>query len=665
MPNPQKDIVKLRAEIAKHDRLYYKDATPSIDDQAYDRLKAELATLEAASPEFNFGDSPTQSVGDDRLEAFVSYTHRVPMLSLDNTYSMEELIEFGRRLEKRFPDQTLNYLVEPKIDGVAVSLTYEHGQFVRAVSRGNGAEGDDITSNVRPIAGLPTTIENAPDILEVRGEIYMRHEEFERINAIREAAGQQLYANPRNLAAGTIKLLDPAEASARKLDMVLYGVGACEPARYFSHQAEIQEKLKGWGFSVLEKIWLSDGIEQAWTSIEELDTLRQDFSYPTDGAVVKLDDFRLQDEAGFTSKAPRWAIAYKFEAERAETLLKEISLQIGRTGAVTPVAILEPVQLAGTTVSRATLHNEDEIQRKDIRPGDTVLVQKAGEIIPQVLGVIESKRPADSQPFDFGAHLASLGIVAERDPTEAVWRITSKDDPIRQQRALQHFASRACMDIENLGTAVVEQLVSRGLAKNQADLYTLNTEQLLGLEKFAEKSATNLIAALETSKTRALWQLIHGLGIPHVGKQSAKDLEAHFESLDAIASATEEQLEEVDGVGSIMAQSLHAWFTEPDHVTLIDRLRDYGLNFQSARIETGDSALAGKIFVLTGSLPNLTRSEASAMIEKVGGRASSSVSKKTDYVIAGEASGSKYAKAVKLELQILDESAFQALINAS
>ena len=665
MPNARKDITKLHAEIAKHDRLYYKDATPSIDDQAYDRLKTELATLEAASPEFNFGDSPTQSVGDDRLEAFASYTHRMPMLSLDNTYSMEELIEFGRRLEKRFPNQTLNYLVEPKIDGVAVSLTYEQGKFVRAVSRGNGTEGDDITSNVRPIAGLPNTIENAPDLLEVRGEIYMRHEEFERINAIREAEGQQLYANPRNLAAGTIKLLDPAEARARKLDMVLYGVGACEPARFFSHQAEIQKKLKRWGFSVLEKIWLTDGIEQAWLSIKELDSLRQNFTYPTDGAVVKLDDFRLQDEAGFTSKAPRWAIAYKFEAERAETLLKEISLQIGRTGAVTPVAILQPVQLAGTTVSRATLHNEDEIRRKDIRPGDTVLVQKAGEIIPQVLSVIESKRPADSQPFDFGAHLESLGIVAERDPTEAVWRITRKDDPIRQQRALQHFASRVCMDIENLGTAVVEQLVSRGLAKNQADLYTLDTEQLLKLEKFAEKSATNLIAALEVSKTRALWQLIHGLSIPHVGKQSAKDLEANFESLDAIASATEEQLEEVDGVGSIMAQSLHAWFSEPDHVTLIDRLREHGLNFQSARIDTSDSTLAGKIFVLTGSLPNLTRTEASAMIEKVGGRTSSSVSKKTDYVLAGEASGSKYAKAVKLGLQILDESAFQELISAS
>ena len=664
MPNNHKEIAKLRAEITKHDQLYYKDALPSIDDQAYDRLKAQLAELEATVPEFDFGTSPTQSVGDDRLEAFVSYTHRVPMLSLDNTYSMEELLEFGKRLEKRFPDQTLNYLVEPKIDGVAVSLTYEQGQFVRAVSRGNGAEGDDITQNVRPIKGLPMTLYDAPEILEVRGEIYMRHEEFERINATRETEGQQLYANPRNLAAGTMKLLDPAEARARTLDIVLYGVGACEPARYFSHQAEIHEKLKTWGFSVLEKIWLTDGIEQAWTSIEDLDTLRQGFTYPTDGAVVKLDDFRLQDEAGFTSKAPRWAIAYKFEAERAETLLKEISLQIGRTGAVTPVALLEPVQLAGTTVSRATLHNEDEIRRKDIRPGDTVLVQKAGEIIPQVLSVNLSKRPADSVPFDFGAHLESLGIIAERDPNEAVWRITRKDDPIRQQRALQHFASRTCMDIENLGTAIVEQLVARGLAHNPADLYTLRIEQLLELDKFAEKSANNLIAALEASKTRCLWQLIHGLGIPHVGKQSAKDLEAYFDSLDAIASASEEALVEVDGVGSIMAQSLHAWFADPDHTTLIDRFRKYGLNFQSARIEIGDSALVGKIFVLTGSLPTLTRSEATAMIEQVGGRSSSSVSKKTDFVIAGEASGSKYAKAEKLGIVILDEDEFKHLIES-
>ncbi|HBM86214.1 MAG TPA: DNA ligase (NAD(+)) LigA [Opitutae bacterium] len=663
MPNPQKEIAKLRAAIEQHDRLYYKDATPRIDDQAYDSLKTCLAELESANPEFDFDKSPTHAVGDDRLEAFQSYQHRKPMLSLDNTYNQEALIEFGRRLEKRFPDQTLNYLVEPKIDGVAVSLTYENGQFVRAVSRGNGTEGDDITHNVRHIKGVPHSLDNAPAILEVRGEIYMQHHEFERINAARELEGLQLYANPRNLAAGTIKLLNPAEARARRLDIVLYGVGACEPPRYFSHQAEIQQKLKKWGFAVLEKIWQTDGIEQVWTSIEALDTLRQTFSYPTDGAVVKLDDFRLQDEAGYTAKAPRWAIAYKFEAERAETLLKEISLQIGRTGAVTPVAILEPVQLAGTTVSRATLHNEDEIRRKDIRPGDTVRVQKAGEIIPQVLSVVESKRPDDSLPFDFGAHLKALGIEAERDPSEAVWRITRSDDPIRQQRELQHFASRACMDIENLGTAVVEQLVSRGLAQTPADLYALDAARLLELDKFAEKSATNLLAALEVSKGRELWQLIHGLGIPHVGKQSAKDLEAHFDSLDAIACASEEQLETVDGIGSIMAQSLHAWFENADNQALLDRLRTYGLNFQSARSDHSDSPLAGKIFVLTGSLPTLTRSEATALIEQVGGRTSSSVSKKTDYVVAGEASGSKYAKAVKLELTILSEDDFKALLN--
>jgi DNA ligase (NAD+) len=658
MPDTQKDISKLRAEIERHDRLYYKDAAPLIDDQAYDRLKARLAELELAHPEFNFGDSPTQSVGDDRLESFESYQHRKPMLSLDNTYSREELLEFGRRLEKRFPSEALRFLVEPKIDGVAVSLSYENGQFVRAVSRGNGTEGDDFTQNVQHISGIPKSIEDAPDVLEVRGEIYMRHDEFERINASREQAGKALYANPRNLAAGTIKLLDPAEARARQLDILLYGVGACEPARYFSHQAEIQEKLKAWGFAVLEKIWLADGIEQAWARIEALDTLRQKFTYPTDGAVVKLDDFRLQDEAGFTSKSPRWAIAYKFEAERSETLLKEISLQIGRTGAVTPVAILEPVQLAGTTVSRATLHNEDEIKRKDIRPGDTVLVQKAGEIIPQVLSVVESKRPSDSQPFDFGEHLKALGIVAERDPNEAVWRITHKDDPIRQQRALQHFASRTCMDIENLGTAVVEQLVSRGLALTPADLYQLTEQQLLELDKFAEKSAQNLIASIEASKGCKLWQLIHGLGIPHVGKQSAKDLEASFESLDTLAAASEEQLEEVDGIGSIMAQSLHAWFEDETNVTRINRLRESGLNFQGVRNEVTDSALSGKIFVLTGSLPNLTRSEATELIEKAGGRTSSSVSKKTDYVVAGEASGSKYDKAVKLGLVILDEADF-------
>lgn len=662
MLDSQKDIIRLRNEIVEHDRLYYKDALPKIDDQAYDRLKVELAKLEAAIPEFSFDASPTQSVGDDRLDAFESYRHRKPMLSLDNTYNSDELINFGRRLSKRFTEQTLTYLVEPKIDGVAVSLTYVYGKLLRAVSRGNGVEGDDITSNVRGIRGLPESIANAPDTLEVRGEIYMRHSEFERINSDREAEGQALYANPRNLAAGTIKLLDPAEARNRQLDIVLYGIGACEPRNYFTAQSEIQKKLKDWHFPVLEKYWLADGIEDAWKCIEELDRIRPKFTYPTDGAVVKLDDFVLQEEAGYTSKAPRWAIAYKFEAERAETLLKEISLQIGRTGVVTPVAILEPVQLAGTTVSRATLHNEDEIQRKDIRPGDTVLVQKAGEIIPQILSVNLDKRPADSQPFGFGKHLKALGFEAERDPNQAAWRIVSKDDPIRQQRALQHFASRACMDIENLGTAVIEQIVERGLVKNQADLYTLTEAQLLDLEKFAEKSAKNLISALEASKQRELWQLIHGLGIPHVGKQSAKDLEAKFNSLEAMASATAESLEAIDGIGSIMAQSIHAWFADVDNHALIEQLKAYGLNFDSARQEDAAGILAGKTVVLTGSLPNLSRDEATQMIEAAGGRTSSSVSRKTDFVLAGEAAGSKYLKAKKLEVSILDEKAFRELL---
>ncbi|MGB0334736.1 MAG: NAD-dependent DNA ligase LigA [Opitutales bacterium] len=659
----KKEIAKLRTEIARHDALYYKDAQPKIDDQAYDRLKEKLAELEAANPEFDFSESPTQTVGDDRLDTFESYRHRKPMLSLDNTYSAEELIEFGRRLKKRFPNRLLGYLVEPKIDGVAVSLSYEDGHFVRAVSRGNGIEGDDITQNVRGIKGLPQSIRNAPHILELRGEIYMRHDEFERINRTREAEGQALYANPRNLAAGTIKLLDPVEARSRRLDIVIYGIGACEPGDFFSSQSGIQETLTNWNFPTLEKYWLADGIEEAWSSIEELDTLRHSFAYPTDGAVVKLNEFALQEEAGYTSKAPRWAIAYKFEAERAETLLKEISLQIGRTGAVTPVAILEPVQLAGTTVSRATLHNEDEIRRKDIRPGDTVLVQKAGEIIPQVLSVNLDKRPRESEPFIFGNHLKLLGIEAERDPGQAVWRIVSKDDPIRQQRALQHFASRQCMDIENLGSAVIEQLVARGLAMNAADLYTLRLEQLLDLDKFAEKSAQNLLIALEGSKQGELWQLIHGLGIPHVGKQSAKDLEAHFESLDNIAAATEEQLEEVDGIGSIMAQSIHAWFADTDNQSLIDALRSHGLNFQRARQKAVDGPLNGKVLVLTGTLPNLTRGEATQLIEKAGGRTSSSVSKKTDYLLAGEAAGSKYMKAEKLGITILDEAAFRELVN--
>ncbi len=664
MPDPKNEIARLRALIAQHDRHYYKDAQPVIGDQAYDKIKADLAELESTHPEISSSKSPSQSVGDDRLEAFKSYRHRLPMLSLDNTYNSEELIEFGRRLEKRFSEQSLTYLVEPKIDGVAVSLTYEAGKLVRALSRGNGVEGDDISQNVRHIKGLPDRIEDAPNVIEVRGEIYMRHVEFERINAERETEGKALYANPRNLAAGTVKLLDPLESSRRKLDLVLYGIGATEPNNFFGTQSEIQQMLKDWKFPVLEKFWIASSIEESLGCIEELDSIRQSFSYPTDGAVIKLNNIAQQREAGFTSKSPRWAISYKFEAERAETLLKDISLQIGRTGAVTPVAILDPVQLAGTTVSRASLHNEDEILRKDIRPGDTVLVQKAGEIIPQVLGVNLEKRPPNSQAFDFGDHLKELGIEAQRDPDQAVWRVVGKEDPIRLKRALEHFAGRSCMDIDNLGIAVIEQLVNRGLVTAIPELYTLSQTDVLTLEKFAEKSAQNLIVAIESSKKRELWKLIHGLGIPHVGKQSSKDLDANFDSLDTIFEATTEQLEAVEGLGSIMAQSISNWFSDTDNKELITQLKSHGLNFKSSRQAPLGGALSNKTIALTGSLPSMTRDEATQLIEAAGGRTSSTVSKKTDYLLCGEASGSKYIKAEKLNIAILDEKAFRRLLDS-
>lgn len=663
MSDPILEIKQLRAEIAAHDLRYYKEAQPSIDDQAYDRLKQRLTDLELAYPELALEDSPTQSVGDDRSDGFKSYVHKKPMLSLDNTYDRDALIAFGKRLEKRFLGAQLNYLIEPKIDGVAVSLTYEDGRFVRAVTRGNGTEGDDITQNILHLKSLPKNLEDAPRFIEIRGEIYMQHSEFERINDERLAQDQSLYANPRNLAAGTIKLLDPKEARSRQLEIVLYGLGACEPTNYFDSQNGIQKKLKEWNFAVLEKYWICEGIEKTWDAVEELDAMRKEFAYPTDGAVIKLDDFKMQAVAGFTSKAPRWAIAYKFEAERAETLLKRIEMQIGRTGVVTPVAILEPVQLAGTSVARATLHNEDEILRKDIRPGDTVLVQKAGEIIPQVLSVNLDKRPGDSQPFNFEKELEALEINAVRQDGDAAWRIIELDNPMRQSRAIRHFASRVCMDIENLGSAVVEQLVAKGLIADAADLYYLRKDQLLELDKFAEKSADNLLQALEASKSRPLWQLIHGLGIPNVGKQSAKDLAHELGSLDALAYADAARLESIEGIGGIMAESLLNWFANSKNQALITRLRDSGLNFVSQNdLTTNEGPLSGKIVVLTGTLPTLGRSEATKMIESAGGRTSSSVSSKTNFLLAGESAGSKLTKAESLGITVLDEAAFLKLV---
>ncbi|CAI8261249.1 MAG: DNA ligase [Opitutia bacterium UBA7350] len=663
MPNPRLEIERLRAEVAEHDTRYYQSAQPTIDDQAYDRLKARLQELEARYPELDIRDSPTQLVGDDRSKGFKSYTHRKPMLSLDNTYNQDDLLAFGKRLEKLFQGTALNYIIEPKIDGVAVSLSYEHGRLVRAITRGNGIEGDDITQNLSHLDQLPKTIEKAPEYVEIRGEIYMSHYEFDRINKQREKNGESLYANPRNLAAGTVKLLDPKEARNRQLEIVLYGLGACSPENFFNSQSEVQEKLRNWNCPVLEKFWTCCGIDEVWPCIEALDQKRRDFTYPTDGAVIKLDSIPQQEIAGYTSKAPRAAIAYKFEAERAETILKEIQMQVGRTGAVTPVAILKPVPLAGTIVARATLHNEDEIIRKDIRPGDTVFVQKAGEIIPQILSVNLEKRPTDSVPFNFEARLNELGIQAKRKSGDAAWRVNAKDEPGRKSRSLRHFASRVCMDIDHLGPAIIDQLIQRGLVSDLADLYDLKFEQLMELEKFGDKSARNLLEAIEASKDRQLWQLIHGLGIPNIGKQSAKDLEMKFEKMNAIADADVIALEKTEGIGKVMAEGIFKWFADRLNRQQLDRLRNAGLNLES-KIKTNrvNSPISGKVLVLTGTLPTLSRSEAAEKIEAAGGRTSSSVSAKTDYLLAGSDAGSKLTKAEKLGITILSEDDFLELI---
>ena len=663
MSSEKEAYLRIKKAVAYHDDLYYKQADPEIDDQAYDRLKSELESLLKDHPEFEGAQTPLFSVGDDRVDGFQSFKHRLPMLSLDNTYNKSDFISFAKRLENQFADEDFQLSIEPKIDGVAVSITYENGIMTRALTRGNGTEGDDITQNVQLIQDLPHKIPESLGFMEIRGEIYMRHDEFERINALRKEKGQDIYKNPRNLAAGTIKLLDYQEAQKRSLNIVTYGIGAFEPQSLFSTQQSIQEKLELWGFPVLEKFWIANNAEEAWSSIEKLDQMRNHFTYPTDGAVIKVNAFSQQKRLGSTTKAPRYAIAYKFEAEKAETRLKDIQLQIGRTGAITPVAILEPVQLAGTTVSRATLHNEDEIMRKDIRIGDTVLVQKAGEIIPQVLSVNLKKRPIDSQIFCFSDHLKALNIEAERDPDGATWRITAKDDPIRRQRALMHFASRPAMDIENLGSAVIEQLIGIFKIKDPSDLYSLTENDFLKLEKFKEKSASNLYRSIQSSKSRDLWRLIHGFGIPNVGKQAAKELESEFKSMEGLQSASYYELIKIDGIGATMAESIRTWFDDTDNQIMLSQLKEAGLSMEAEIVNSEEKqTLTNKTFVITGKFESMTRDQASELIEQYGGKVSSSISAKTDYLVAGESAGSKLDKAQKLGVNIISDQELTQLI---
>lgn len=658
----QEKITTLREQVGHHDALYYKNAEPEITDREYDRLKKALETLESAHPDAAGYTSPTQHVGDDRIDGFITRPHRQAMLSLDNTYSREELESFHDRLAKRWDTGAIEYVIEPKIDGVAVSLTYESGVLTRALTRGNGIEGDDITTNIKTIPGLEKlSTKNPPALIEVRGEAYLSTEAFHKINEAQEAQNLPLYANPRNLAAGTLKRLDPKEVAERKLEIVLYGIGFCEPASFFSTQAEIHKTLKSWGLPSQKNIPLEAGFDNTWKAIEELDHKRSTFPYGTDGAVVKVNDLARQHELGQTAKAPRWAIAYKFEAEKAETLLKDITLQVGRTGVITPVAELEPVQLSGTTVSRATLHNSDQIERKDIRIGDTVLVEKAGEIIPAVIEVI-GEHPTNTKTFVFPQTCPACNGPIIKLEGEAAHRCNNTNCPPQVRRRILHFASRPAMDIENLGVAVVDQLVTLDKIHTIADLYDLTLEDLLPLEKFAQKSAENLLLALDKSKSQPLWRLVHGLGIANVGTQTAKDLTQHFHSLKALSEADEDTLSHVDGIGPTIAACVRAFFENPDNQTLIKRLTDAELKVEEAENQA-NGPLLGKTLVLTGTLPSLTRDEAKEKIEQAGGRVSSSVSAKTSYVLLGESPGSKWTKAQKLGVPSLTEAELLELLS--
>ena len=671
----EKRIAHLRAALAHHDEMYHRRAQPEISDQDYDQLKRELADLEAMFPDFASGASPTHQVGDDRTEGFQTYRHRERMMSLDNTYSEEELREFHARLVRDLERDDLAFVVEPKIDGLAVTVTYEQGVLVRAVTRGNGIEGDDVTANARTIHSLPRELKRdgaapIPESIEIRGEIFLTLAEFQRINRQREEAGEPLYANPRNLAAGTIKQLDTREVAQRRLEIVLYGRGYTEPASALpATQTQFHEWVRAWGLPTVEKTWTVTGADGIWEAVQELDRLREAFAYATDGAVVKLDSVPLQRRAGSTSKAPRWAMAYKFAAERAETKLRSITVQVGRTGVLTPVAELEPVQLAGTTVARATLHNRDEIARKDIRVGDYVYVEKAGEVIPAVIGVNAARRAPECVPYQFPDTCPVCGTAVVQLENEVALRCPNFDCPVQVRRRVQHFASKACVDIEGLGEAMVDVLVEQGWVRSLPDVYRLRRDDLLTLGKSVAKSTDKLLGAIEASKTAELWRFIHGLGIPHVGVAAAKDLARTFRTLDALAEARFEDFirdkeSVIGGIGETMAQAILAYFNEPRNRAMVSELLRWGVRPTAPGSSASSASLAGKTFVLTGTLPTLTRDEATALIEAGGGKVSGSVSKKTHFLVAGEEAGSKLEKARALGVTILNETDFRKLLQS-
>jgi DNA ligase (NAD+) len=663
----EKQVVKrlagLRKEIDEHNRRYYEEAAPSVSDRQYDRLYKELVDLEAEFPNLIAPDSPTQRVGGKPLKAFEQITHRVPMLSLDNTYSEEEVGDFYARVTKLLPNEKIPVVIEPKVDGVAVSLLYENGRLRHAATRGDGTVGDDITQNIRTIRSVPEQLRGkASKILEVRGEVYMDKKGFEKLNAERTEAGLPVFANPRNAAAGSLKQLDPSIVAKRPLGVVFYGTGAVEGVDVDLH-SEIFPLLKKLGLPSSERWWRGDSVEAILRAIRELDQVRHDFSYQTDGAVVKVDSFAQRERLGFTAKSPRWAIAYKYEAERVETRLLDIVVQVGRTGTLTPVAVLEPVFVSGSTVARATLHNEEEIARKDIRIGDTVVIEKAGEVIPAVVSVQTETRTGKEKKFRMPAICPECGSKVVKDEGQVAVRCINSQCPAQLKRRIEHFASRGAMDIEGLGEMMVEQLVGKNLVRDVSDIYELNAEKMSILERMGEKSIGNLLEAIEGSKKRPLWRLIFGLGILHVGVSASRALAEHFRSLEKLLEAPVDELQRIPDVGEVVAESIHQFFQEKHNRRVIERLEKLGVRpqIEPRRAETSGSPFTRSTWVITGTLSQ-SREEIAEIIIRRGGKVSGSVSKKTNYVLAGEAAGSKLDKAKQLGVRVVDEKEFRKML---
>jgi len=657
---------KLHEQIAYHNYRYYVLDSPEIPDVEYDRLFRSLQELEEKYPELITPDSPTQRVGAKPLKGFAEVRHAIPMLSLGNVFSEEELVDFDRRVRDGLGVKVVEYCAEPKLDGLAISIRYEDGILVRAATRGDGTTGEDVTQNVRTIDAVPLKLygENYPRVLEVRGEVYMPRAGFEELNERQREKGEKTFANPRNAAAGSLRQLDSRVTATRPLTMYCYGIGVVDGAELPDTHHAIMDKLKEWGLRVCPEIKIVSGMKGCYHYYQDIGDKRDSLPYDIDGVVYKVNSLAQQEELGFVSRAPRWATAHKFPAQEEMTVLENVEWQVGRTGALTPVARLQPVHVAGVIVSNATLHNPDEIARKDVRIGDTVIVRRAGDVIPEVVSVVESSRPNGAKAIATPTHCPVCGSEVLRDEGEAVPRCTGGLYCSAQRKnAIKHFASRRAMDIDGLGDKLVEQLVDESLINDVADLFTLKQVQIAGLERMGDKSAANLVAALDNSRHTSLARFLFALGIREVGESTARTLANHFGSLQKIEEASEEQLLAVADVGPIVAHHIHTFFRQPHNREVLDKLLAAGVEWPEVdHVEVGEQPLNGQTFVLTGTLESMSRDDAKAKLQALGAKVSGSVSKKTSVVVAGEAAGSKLTKAEQLGVEIWDEDQLLSLL---